>query len=460
MPHLPTTHSIPGSSPGKAGTGNLLPAVCRLAGPMLVSALLQNLQSLIDLFWVGRLGSDAVAALAVSGTVMMLLFPLLLGIATGTVALVARATGAGHLRQASFQAGQSLCVALWTGLLLGFMGQPAIAPLCRLLGAEAAVLAAATAYLRIMLFGLFSACLLFVGNSALQGAGNTLTPMLIMALANLMNLALDPLFIFGIGPWPAGGVAGAAMATVLSQATAAALGVWLLMRGRIRLNVLPRDLLPCRKSTIKLLQLGLPSMAQMLSRSLMGLVLFRIVAASGMAAIAGYGIGLRLHIVMLMPCFVLGNAAATLVGQNLGAGQPKRAHRAAWTAVGIDLCIMIASALLVFWLADRIVGAFDSNPAVIQVGAGYLRTVTPFYVFAGLAIVLDRALNGAGCTVSTMVFTILTLWGLQVPLALWLSTCLSPPVTGVWWAICIATTVHGVLSVVWFESKRWQRKEL
>ncbi len=137
-------------------TGSLSRAIVKLAGPMLVSALLQNMQSLIDLFWIGRLGSDAVAALALSGTVMMLLFPLVLGIATGTVALVARATGAGNLDQAAMQAGQSLGVALWTGLLVGLLGQPLIEPICRLLGSEPAVATMAVTYLRIMFMGLFS----------------------------------------------------------------------------------------------------------------------------------------------------------------------------------------------------------------------------------------------------------------------------------------------------------------
>lgn len=440
--------------------GPLAPAIVRLAGPMLVSAVLQNAQSLIDLFWVGRLGSDAVAALALSGTVLMILFPLLMGIATGTVALVSRATGAGDLRQASLQAGRSIGLALLSGIILGLICLPLIGIACELLGASPPVAAQAVRYLRIMLLGIFSACVLFVANSAMQGSGNTVTPMLIMALANLLNMALDPLFIFGLGPLPGSGVAGAAAATITSQLTASLLGITILMRGKTRLKVLWRDLVPNRRDSVKLLRIGMPSMAQMLSRSLMGLVIFRIIAGQGTATVAGYGIGMRLHIVLLMPCFVLGNSAATMVGQNLGANRPQRARRAAWTTVAINSALMAVSATLAVWLAELVVGLFDQNPEVVRVGASYLRTVTPFYIFAGLAIVLDRALNGAGCTMSTMIFTVLTLWGMQVPLALGLSRVTSPAYVGVWWAICIATLSHAVLSTAWFETGRWQKKKI
>ncbi len=440
--------------------GNLWRAVTRLAGPMMVSAVLQNAQSLIDLFWVGRLGSTAVAALTLSGTILMLLFPALMGLATGTVALVARAIGAGQDETASDQAGQSLSVGVIAGVVLGLAGLPLMVPLCRLLGAPPEVIRESVVYLRISLLGLFSSYALFVGSSALQGAGNTVTPMAAMLLANILNLILDPLFIFGFGPLPAGGVAGAALATVLSQVVATGAIVMVLFSRRTRFRMRPRHLVPRLAPALRLLRIGVPSMGQMLARSLMGLALFRIVAGSGTDAVAGYGIGLRFHMVLLMPCFVLGNAAATLVGQNLGAGQPARARRAAWTAAAIDMAAMALSALLVAWVAEAAVALFDDTPAVVIIGASYLRTVTPFYMLAGLSIVIGRALNGAGCTVATMVLTVLVLWGLQVPLAAGLARVTHPPTLGVWYAIGIATTVHALLSVIWFETGRWQRQRV
>jgi putative MATE family efflux protein len=440
--------------------GRLDVVLLRLAGPMLLSAILQNAQSLIDLFWVGRLGQDAVAALALAGTALMLLFPLLMGLATGTVALVSRAYGAGRHKEAAYLAAQSLTVAVATGLLLGFACLPLVPRACAWLGAAPSVAPLAITYLRVSLMGLFSGCLLFVAGSALQGAGNTVMPMVSMLTANILNLALDPLFIFGWGPVPAGGVAGAAWATVLSQVLAGILVVGVLASGRVRLHLHAADLWPRLSPTVRLLRVGIPSSLQMLARSLMGAVVFKIVAACGTAAMAGFGIGMRIHMVLLMPCFVLGNAAATLVGQNLGAGQAARARRAAWVAGGMTSLLMLVSAGGMAVLAGPAVRAFNTAPDVVAVGASYLRWVTPFYVFAGLAIVMGRALNGAGCTIATMIFTLAALWGLQVPLAALLTRYTQPPTLGIWWAIAIATVVHAVLTVGWFETGRWQRQKV
>ncbi len=456
---------MPGSPPQEAerypADNSLLTApswrsLTRLAGPMFVGAILQNAQSLIDLFWVGKLGSSAVAALTLSGTLMMILFPLIMGLATGTVALVARAFGAGETRRASFLAAQSLSLALVCGLIVGLLCLPFLEPACGLLGAQPEVIALAVRYLRIMMIGFFSGTLLFISNSALQGAGNTIGPMIAMLLANMLNLALDPLFIFGWRAIPGAGVEGAARATVLSHLIAAGLVIVLLLGGHTRLHLRPQDFIPRMAPALKLLRIGLPSIAQMFSRSLMGLVFFRIIARYGTAVVAGYGIGMRFHMVLLMPCFVIGNATATLVGQNLGAGMPDKARHAAWTASGMVSTIMGGSALAMLVWAGTVVGWFDSNPEVMKVGAGYLRSVTPFYVFAGISIVLGRAMNGAGSTIPTLVLTLIALWGLQVPLALWLANIFDPPVQGIWWAIAIATTVHGLLAAGWFELRRWQ----
>ncbi len=437
-------------------SGPLLPALVGLAGPMFASALLQNLQSLIDLFWVGRLGSPAVAALAMGGTILMLMFPIVMGAATGTVAMVARAVGAGRPDDASAAAGQSLLVALLLGLATGAIGYLFRVPLCGLLGGDPTVRGLATQYLGLNFLGAFTVFVLFIGNSALQGAGNPMLPMRAMLLANGINIVLDPLLIYGLLGLPRLEVRGAALATVLSQAAAAAFIVTRLARGAAGLRVGAAHWRLRAGLAWTLARIGMPSSAQMFSRGLMSLVLMRIVAACGTAAVAGYGIGLRFHMLILMPAFVLGNAAATLVGQNLGAGQSRRAQAAAWLAAGLDAALMAAAAVLMLALAPRLIAAFDPSPAVVDLGAAYLRTVSPSYVFVALAIVLGRALDGAGQTLATMACTILTLWGLQVPLALFLSRVMAPPTQGIWWAIAAAMTVHGLLVTAWFLTGRWK----
>lgn len=437
-------------------TGKISTCLLKLAGPMFASAMLQNLQSLINLFWVGKLGSDAVAALAMGGTILMLLFPIVMGAATGTVAMVSRFVGAGQLDEASDTAGQSLLVALLIGVVTGLIGWFLTGNLCRLLGAEESVSRLVRDYLGISFLGCFTVFVLFIGNSALQAVGNTVLPMFAMLLANIINIVLDPIMIYGLWGFPRMEVRGAAWATVISQAIAAGFVVFYLSRGVSGLHVRASRwrLQPALVWT--LVRIGIPSSGQMLSRGLMALILMRIVAPCGTAAIAGYGIGMRFHMIILMPAFVLGNAAATMVGQNLGAGRPDRSRSAAWLATGIDVIIMAASAALMLAFAPPFVRWFDDNPEVVSVGASYLRTVSPFYVFVALAIVLGRALDGAGQTMATMIFTVISLWGLQVPLAFFMSRAMQPATQGIWWAIVIAMAVHGLMVTGWFLTGRWK----
>ncbi|OPZ31409.1 MAG: Multidrug resistance protein NorM [Lentisphaerae bacterium ADurb.BinA184] len=437
--------------------GHLLRSLALLTGPMLVSALLQNLQSLIDLFWVGSLGPGALAAVAMSGTVLMLLFPMMMGLSTGTVALVARAVGGERWDEAGHAASQSLLLALVAGGLTGLLAPLITNRMLHLLGSTPEVLADGGAYLRISLWGSFTVFVLFIGNAALQGAGDAVTPMIIMVIGNVLNLILDPLFIFGWGPVPAMGVRGAALATVLAQAVSAAVAVTILLSGRSRLHARPRQWRPDMEVCWRILRIGIPGSGQMLARSLNGAVLMRIVASCGTAAVAAYGTGLRLHMFILMPAFTLGGAAATLVGQNLGAGKPDRARRAAWLATGIDVGVMVVAAIALALSAPLLIRAFNDDPEVIHIGAQYLRVISPFYVFAALGIVLGRSLNGAGDSLTPMIMTVVSLWGLQVPLAVGLSRVWEPPTVGIWWAIAAATALHGALIALWFETGRWQR---
>jgi len=440
--------------------GSLLGGLIGLAGPMFVSALLQNVQSVIDLFWVGRLGSDAVAALALSGTILMMLFPLLMGMATGTVAIISRRVGERNNAAAEDAAGQSLSLALILGLICSIVGWLLSRRLCGLLGASMDVAALTHSYLQITFMGSFTVFLLFIGNSVLQAAGNTVIPMCVMALANILNVILDPIFIFGLGGLPRMGVRGAALATVISQVVACAVILFLLKSGLTRIHIHTRRWRVKWEGAKEIFRIGIPSSAQMLSRSLMALVLMRLVANCGTAAMAAYGIGLRFHMLALMPTFALGNAAATMVGQNLGAGRSRRAEAAAWLASAAGLMIMMTAAAVMITFSPLLIRIFDSNTEVVLIGTSYMRTTSAFYVFAGLAIILGRALNGAGDTVPPMVFTIVSLWGVQVPLAVVLSRWFDPPTHGIWWAISAAITIHGLLVAAWFLTGRWKRRRV
>lgn len=453
-------HDKTSAPPNPLTDGHLLRGLFRLAGPMAVSALLQNAQALIDLFWVGRLGSHAVAGVAVGATIQMLLAPLVFGMTAGTVAVVSRRVGGRDFAGAAEAATQSLILAVGAGFISGALGVLASPLLCRLLGTPHDAMGPALEYLFVVLPGSVTFFPLFVANTILQASGNTVIPMRVLMTANVLNIVLAPLLMFGWRGLPELGVTGAAIATVVSQTVACAMALGALGRGASGVHVPMRGWRWQGDRAANVIRIGLPSSGQMLARSLMMMVLMGVVAGCGTETVAAYGIGMRYHMIVLMSAFVLGNAAGTMVGQNLGAGRSDRAVRVAWAAAGIESCIMLGTAVVLAAAAGPLIRVFDPSPGVVAIGASYLRVVSFFYVFVGLAIVLGRCLEGAGETVMPMVFTIATLWGMQVPLALWLSRVLKPPHMGVWWAIAAAFTVHGALVTGWFLTGRWLKKKV
>ena len=431
-----------------------------LAWPMFVSTTLQNLQSVIGLFWVGRLGSEAVAALAMSGTILMMLFPVVMGLATGTIAIVSRSVGAGNQAEAAEAGGQSLMAALICGVIAGLAGWYWAGDLCRWQGATGEVARLGTQYLQISFLGCFTVFILFIGNSILQASGNTVIPMYAMVLATVLNLILDPIFIFGLLGMPRLGVEGAALAMVLAQSVAVVVVLRALTRGGSGVKV---GLAAWRlrvEPIWRIMKVGIPSSGQMLSRSLMSVALMWIVAKYGTVAVAAYGIGVRFHMMALMPAFVLGNAAGAIVGQNLGDGRPDRAQRVAWLATGLDAVIMLVLAILLTAFAAPLIRLFDASPEVVKTGASYLRIASFFHIFAALSIVLGRALQGAGDTVAPMVTTIVGLWGVQIPLALFLARHMTTPTNGIWWSVGIAIMVNGAMVAGWFMTGRWKNKKV
>lgn len=437
--------------------GSLWKNIWSLAGPMFVSAILQNTQSIIDLFWIGRLGSGAVAALAISGTVLMLIFPAIMGISIGTVAMVARRIGAQQYDEASEVTSQSLIFSLFAGIIIGIIGFIFSGPVLKFMRTESYVFAMASQYLRISFAGIFTVFFLITAGSALQAAGDAKFPMKIMLLSNLLNLVMDPVFIFGFFIIPAGGVKGAAFATVLAQFISCSVILWHMKNGisGISVKYTPFSIkIPILTTLIKI---GLPASFQMLSRSLMSAVLMHIVTSFGTLATAAYGIGMRFHMILLMPAFTIGNAAATLVGQNLGARQIHRASKTAFMASTTGMGILGIGSLLLFIYAKYLIGLFDKTPEVITIGREFLMIVSPFYIFSALGIILSRCLQGAGKTMAPMIITIASLWGFQIPGAMHFPKYFTTPIHGVWWAMGIAIVLNATLTTLWFMTGRWKK---
>ena len=452
-------------------SGSLFKAIASLSIPMLLSGAIQEAQCLVDLFWVGRLGPHAVAAVSMSGVVIFLLSPVAMGLMIGTMAIVSRRVGAHQPREAGHAVAQSLLLAATLGVLASVIGwflAPEVFPFLGVRATDALqnnvdpaqVVHDGIAFLRIIMAGQWLVFILMACFAALQAAGNARTPMICSLTASAANIILDPLLIYGLGPFPRLGVSGAAVATVLAQVIALAMALRALRRKDQGVALRRESFRPDLTICWRILAVGLPGSGQMLLRSALSAALMRIVAICGPVAVAGYGIGLRWHMFILMPAFALGNATATLVGQNLGARQPDRARRSAWLASGIDAGIMVVFAVIAVVAAEPLVRCFTQDPAVVKIGVQYLRVVSPFYPAVAFGIILGRALNGAGDSMVPMIITAISLWGIQFPAALILAHNFSPPTLGIWIAIAAGNLAHALLITGRFMQGAWTRREV
>lgn len=458
---VPVPETVPGVSAYRDLTrGSLLSSLWTLALPMIIANVLQNAFSVVDMIFVGRLGPTALAAVAMSGLVMMVAWTLLIGVAISTVAMVSRFFGAGDLDQANGAAVQSLILGGLISVFLIFFGLLLDEPILRVLGASPEMMEPAAAYFRIVFAGSFTLVFMYLSGAILRGAGDAKTPMVILMVATAFNIALDPLLIFG--PWffPRLEVRGAAYATVLGQGVAMVLGLWVLARGYSRIHVhLPHFRL--RPQLMKrMVLIAIPGTFQGGLRSLAHLGLVKIVALYGTLAVAAFGIGLRINLLVMMVGWAIGGAASTLVGQNLGARRPDRAEKSAWLSTAVFCGFMVLSATGFFVFADPVICLFNNDPGVIKIGRAFLRVVTLSYPFLGLSMICAMSFNGAGNAQTPALIVGLTLIVLMIPLALILPGFTLPRTTGIWWAMTISITVQGIIMSLAFRQGKWKKQRI
>jgi len=436
-------------------TGSIPGSIWILAFPIMLANILQTAFNIVDMFWVGRLGTDAIGAVAMSGVVLFVIVTIVIGICTGTHVLIARYIGSRNKQAAENVAEQALIIGAIFSIVIAGLGVIFAQPILRVLGARGEILSLGVEYLNITFIGSLVMVYLFLVNAILRASGDAFMPMLIMVGAVILNIILDPLMIFGIG-FPRMGVAGAALATVLSRGLGSLVGLYALFKGYSRIQVHFARLKVDLKIILKILKLGFPATVQMGLRSCVGLVLMAFVAKFGSYAIAAYGIGLRIFSVVLMPGFALAASAATVVGQSVGAKQVSRARSCAWQATGFNILLMGATGILFFVLAPNLIAVFNSRPDIIKLGSEYLRITSLSYAFVACGLVLGHSLMGAGDTISPMVITICCLLGIQIPLAIILPGQLNLGISGIWWAILISSVSQGVITCLWFKLGRWQ----
>ena len=435
-------------------------AIWYLAPPMILEMGVQNLAQILDTYWIGQLGSAALAAVTISITIRWVLNSLANGLGIGGMAVVARRIGAKDPAAAEHAVWQTILLGVTISLILSVTGMILARPLLVLLGADAEVLPLGLAYLRISFAGIFTLILVFAINAMLRGAGEAGMAMRVLFLTTGVTVVLEPILIRGWGPLPALGVAGSALAFVLGFGAGLALQLGILLSGRARIRIDLHSLRPDLPLMGRIIRISLPSTIQMTLRSSSRLIIVALVGAFGTYATAGYGVANRMLLIALIPCFGMGNSAGTLVGQNLGARQPGRAERSAWWVGIYSAGYMAVAALILTIFAPSLVGIFDATPEVVAIGTECVRVVAWSMIASAGGVVLARGFDGAGNTVPAMAINLLTLWGMELPIAYGLSQWLGFGVTGVWWGRAVANLANGLLFAIWFRRGKWKEREV
>jgi len=419
-------------------------AIFLLAIPMVLEMAMESIFAVTDVFFVGRLGPDAVATIGLTESMLTLVYALAMGLGIGTTAVVARRIGEKDREGAANAAVQATVLGIAGAVLLGGLGVAFAPRLLALMGASPAVLQVGSGYTRVMLGGEATIVVLFVVNAVFRGAGDAAIAMRVLWLANAINIVLGPCLIFGLGPFPKLGVTGAAVATTIGRGTGA-----IYVRGALgdRLRDDRVDELDDRRIALAVLDQHL--------LLLLGLV--RIVATFGSQALAGYTIGIRIIVFALLPSWGMSNAAATMVGQALGARDPDRAERAVWRACLYNLVFLSAIGLAFVVFAAPIVSVFTSDPVVLAYGVDCLRIIAAGFAFYAYGMVLSQSFNGAGDTVTPTLLNLIVFWLWEIPLAWALAVALGMGPRGAFVAVAIAFSTLAVAAGAIFRRGRWKR---
>ncbi len=434
-------------------------AVVMLAIPMVMEMAMESIFAVADVFWVARLGADAVATVGLTESLLTLIYTAAMGLSIGATALVARRTGEHDYEGAARAAGQSVLLGLAVAAAIALTAAPFAASLLRLMGASEDVVRTGSGYTRVMLGGNATIVLLFMLNAVFRGSGDAAVAMRVLCLGNVINIALGPCFIMGLGPFPELGVMGASVATNIGRGTAVLYQIVLLGRGHARVKLEARHLrldLSLMRSVLRLSGTG---MFQILIGTASYVALVRILSIFGSAALAGYTIGIRVIVFALLPAYGLSNAAATMVGQNLGAQHPARAEQAVWTATLYNMAFLGGVSIVFLLGAEWIASLFTSDPLVRPYAVDCLRIVSLGFLFYAAGMVLTQAFNGAGDTWTPTVVNLFVFWLWEIPLA-WQLSHTSLGAHGVFIALTVAYSTLAVVSAVLFRRGGWKSKKV
>jgi putative MATE family efflux protein len=435
-------------------------AILLLAVPMILEMSMESLFVLVDIFWVSRLGAGAVAVVGLTEAMLTLIFTVAMGLSIGATATVARRIGEKEPERAARSAVQVIALGIALAIPIGIVGGIFAPRLLSLMGASPQVIEHGKGYTTVMLGGNATVLLLFLGNAIFRGAGDAAIAMRVLWLANALNIVLGPCFIFGLGPFPELGVQGAAIATNIGRGTGVVYLLYRLWRGGAHIRIQRRHLQLELATMAAVFRLSATGMFQMLIGMTSWLALIRILAGFGDTAVAGYTIAIRIVLFALLPSWGLSCAAATLVGQNLGAGKPDRAEQAVWRAGFYNMIFLGAIGLAFVVFAGPIINGFTQDRQVAPFGVACLRTVSFGFLFYAYGMVMSQAFNGAGAVWTPTFINLVCFWLWQLPLAYVLAYTFGHGPRGLFAAITTAWSTYAVISAAIFKRGRWKLKKV
>ena len=437
-------------------TGSIRKAVFMLSIPMILEMLMESIFALVDIIYVSRVSVNAIATVGLTESVLTLVYAVAIGLSMGATAIVARRTGEKDQEGARQAAVQVIFLGVFVAALISVVGILFPKEILGLMGAKTDLIEEGYGYTQVLLGGNVTVMLLFLINAVFRGAGNASIAMWTLILSNGLNIILDPIFIFGFGPIPAYGVEGAAIATTTGRGIAVLAQLIILFKGNSYIKIAIKDVVIRAKVMINLIKISLGGIGQFLIGTSSWVVLMLIMAKFGSEVLAGYTIAIRIMMFTLMPAWGMSNAAATLVGQNLGAKQPERAEASVWKTGKYCAIFMGIVSLIYIFLAPTFLGWFSSEPDVVKYGALCLQIMAAGYIAYAYGMVVINSFNGSGDTKTPTWINFICFWLFQLPFAYLMAIELDFGPQGVFWAITLAEVSIAIIGIIWFRKGKWK----
>ncbi|MCK0178345.1 MATE family efflux transporter [Flavobacteriaceae bacterium S0862] len=441
-------------------TGSIRRAIFMLSIPMILEMLMESIFAIVDIFYVSQVSVNAVATIGLTESVITLVYAIAIGLSMAATAIVARRVGENDLKGASQAAVQVIFLGTAVAIGISIIGILYPKEILSIMGAEADLIEEGYGYTQILMGGNITIMLLFLINAIFRGAGNASIAMWTLILSNGLNIILDPIFIFGFGPIEAHGVEGAAIATTIGRGSAVLFQLGILFFGYSKIKVAVKDLVLQVEVMWNLIKVSLGGIGQFLIGTSSWVFLMRIMSEFGSEVLAGYTIAIRVMMFTLMPAWGMSNAAATLVGQNLGAKQPERAETSVWVTGKYSAIFMLLVSIVYLVFSPQIIALFTAEAEVIKYGSLCLRVIAAGYVFYGYGMVIINAFNGSGDTKTPTYINFVCFWLFQLPFAYLMAITLDYGPIGVFSAITLAEILIAVIGIIWFKKGKWKLVEV